>query len=143
MSELARIEIVVFLQTVDLFSYCKAEEILRISSIATERPVEVDETIYEANATADALYCVVRGGVDVSLPDGSTRRVRPLEAFGMEEILSGRLREGSATAVEPSLLVAFDADDLFDLLANNIDIVKALFRRFLGHGAAQPREARA
>jgi CRP-like cAMP-binding protein len=142
MSELARIEIVVLLQSVDLFSYCKADEILRISSIATERSVAAGDRVYEANARADNLYCVVRGGVVVTLPDGAERRIRPLEAFGVEEILSGRLREGSATATEDSLLVAMDAEDFFDLLANNVDIVKALFRKLVGRGASAHGEAR-
>lgn len=143
MSELARIEIVVFLQSVDLFSYCKAEEILRISTIATERSVERGETVYEANATADDLFCVVRGGVTVTSPNGNERRYRPLEAFGVEEILSGRLRDGTAAATEDSLLVAIDAEDFFDLLANNVDIVKALFRQFLGRDRSRRGEATA
>ncbi len=36
MTELARIEIVLFLREVELFQYCDAEEILRIASIAQE-----------------------------------------------------------------------------------------------------------
>ena len=37
MTELTRIQIVVCLQSCDLFSFCKAEEILRIAGIARER----------------------------------------------------------------------------------------------------------
>ena len=141
MSELARIEIVVFLQGVDLFSHCKAEEILRIAAIASERSVAAGETIYQANAASDALYCVVRGEVELASANGESRRVRPLEAFGVEEILSGRMREATARASTDGLLVAIDADDFFDLLANNVDIVKALFRRLLGRRAVAVAEA--
>ena len=49
MSELARIETVVFLQSVDLFSYCKAEEVLRIAAISQERSFEDGERIYSVN----------------------------------------------------------------------------------------------
>ncbi len=47
------------------------------------------------------------------------------------EILSGRLRTGSATAAAETLTLAIEADDFFDLLANNIEIVKALFRHLI------------
>ena len=51
--------------------------------------------------------------------------------FGATEILSGRLRNRSATAEQETLVLEIEADDFFDLLANNIEIVKALFRQLL------------
>ena len=131
MSELARIETVVFLQHVPLFSFCKAEEILRISAIAEEKPVTAEETVYEEGRPPDALYCVVRGTVTISGPDGTETRKGPLDTFGVEEILTGRLRGGTAVAEAESLLLAIDAGDLFDLLANNVEIVRSLFRQLL------------
>jgi CRP-like cAMP-binding protein len=50
---------------------------------------------------------------------------------GVEEILSGRLRRGTATASSDTLVLAIDAEDFFDLLSNNIEIVKSLFRIIL------------
>lgn len=131
MSELARIETVVFLQKVPLFSSCRAEEILRITAIVEERAVQAGETVYETRLPADALYCVVRGEVRVTLSDGGVRRIPPLGTFGVEELLTGRLRTGAAVAEADTLLLRIDADDLFDLLANNVEIVRALFRQLL------------
>ncbi len=131
MSELARIETVMFLQSADLFSACSAEEVLRISAIAHERRFAPGETIYEAKERATALYCVVRGGVRVEDPDGGSREVGPLGTFGVLEILSGRLRGARAVAGADTLILEIDAEDFFDLLANNIEIVKAIFRRLL------------
>ena len=51
-----------------------------------------------------------------------------MSTLGVIEILSGRLRGETVTARTDSLLLALAADDFFDLLANNIEIVKALFR---------------
>jgi CRP-like cAMP-binding protein len=126
--ELARIETIVFLQSVDLFSFCKAEEILRIAAIAGERRLAAGERIFDVNDPADCLYCVVQGEVRVDGPGDEERTVHPLGAFGVKEILSGRLRGGRAVTEVESLLLVISAEDLFDLLANNIDIVKALFR---------------
>ncbi|NHZ73628.1 MAG: cyclic nucleotide-binding domain-containing protein [Nitrospirae bacterium] len=131
MSELARIETVVFLQSVDVFSYCKAEEVLRIAAIAQERSVAAGEKIYSANEPAEAMFCVVRGSVKVEPGNGETKIVGPLATFGGVDILRSRLRTTSATAETDTLLLAIESDDLFDLLSNNIEIVKALFRHLI------------
>jgi CRP-like cAMP-binding protein len=130
-SELAHIETVVFLQSAELFAYCKAEEILRIAAISHERRFAAGEKIYEVNDPAKALYCVVQGEVTLDNPSGETRRVGPLGAFGANEILSGRLRRRAATTAAETLTLEIDAEDFLDLLCHNIEIVKALFRRFL------------
>ncbi len=55
----------------------------------------------------------------------------PLTTFGVKEILSGRLRTETATATSEALVLAIEAEDFFDLLSHNIEIVKALFRQLL------------
>lgn len=129
--ELTRIQAVVFLQSCDLFCYCRADEILRIAGIAQERRFRGGEKVYEQNGPADFLYCVVHGEVRLRGPGGDTRVVGPLQTFGVSEILCGRLRGEDAVAQTDSLVLAIEADELFDLLANNIEIVKALFRHLL------------
>lgn len=131
MSDLAQIETVVFLQSVDLFSFCKAEEVLRISSIAKERRFEQGERIFKEGDEADLLYCVVQGIVQMEAPDGASWMATPLTTFGVKEILSGRLRTETATATSDALVLGIEAEDFFDLLSHNIEIVKALFRQLL------------
>ena len=126
--QLAHIESIVFLQSVDLFSFCKAEEVLRIAAIAQEKPVAAGEIIYRANDLADSIYCLVRGEVELADVAGESRRMLPMQTFGVIEILSGRLRRETARAAGDALMLELKADDFFDLLANNIEIVKALFR---------------
>jgi len=131
LTELARIETVVFLQTVELLASCSAEQILRISAITRQHLLPAGEVIYREGGPADALYFVVRGQVSVLKSSGDERVLGAGQTFGVTEILSGRLRTGSATASEETLVLAIEADDFFDLLAHNIEIVKALFRQLL------------
>lgn len=133
MSELARIETVVFLQNVDIFSFCKAEEVLRIAAIAREKSFLEGERIFEPGDSADSLYCVVRGQVGLETSDGAVRGAGPLQTFGVLEILTGRLRSAAARADAETLVLAIEADDFFDLLAHNIEIIKALFRHLIPH----------
>jgi len=130
-SSLTRIEMVVHLQGVDLFAYCSAEQMVRIATIARERHFTPGEGVYELDDPAEAMYCVVEGTVELEGRGGATRNVGAREIFGAREILSDRLREEEARATERAVVLAIDAEDLFDLLSNNIEIVKALFRQLL------------
>jgi CRP-like cAMP-binding protein len=127
-SKLTSIEKVVFLESVVLFSYCTADELVRIEAIAEERRLDGGEVLYRADDPADALYCVVSGEISIEGSNGQRRAAGPTAPFGVSEILSGRLHQGTATATQESLLLAIGAEDFFDLLSNNIEIVKSLFR---------------
>ncbi len=137
MSELTSIEKVVFLESVVLFSYCTADQLVRIEAIAEVRRLESGEVVYRADEPTDALYCVVNGEVTIAESNGPRHTAGPTAPFGVKEILSGRLRQGTATATQESLLLEIGAEDFFDLLSNNIEIVRSLFRIVLDGRSAQ------
>jgi CRP-like cAMP-binding protein len=128
---------VVFLESVVLFSYCTADELVRIEAIAEEHRLDNGEVLYRADEPTDALYCVVSGEVTIAESNGQRKTAGPTAPFGVREILSGRLRQGTATATQDSLLLEIKAEDFFDLLSNNIEIVRSLFRIVLDGQAAQ------
>ena len=76
MAELTRIQAVVFLQSCDLFAFCKADEVLRIAGIVHERRFAEGQRIYERNGPADMLYGVVQGEVGVQDGVGTSARMR-------------------------------------------------------------------
>ncbi|MCU0234810.1 MAG: MFS transporter, partial [Thermoanaerobaculales bacterium] len=128
MAPMAQIEMMVFLQGVDLFGHCNAEEVLRLAAIAREERYEKGAVIFGRDDPADSLYCVVEGKVRLE-SDGETAAViGPGGRFGVLDILSGRPRLGGATAAGDCRLLVIEAEDFFDLLSNNIEIVRALFR---------------
>jgi CRP-like cAMP-binding protein len=133
---LPQIEKVLLLRGASLFHHCNAEAVVRIASIAAERRFEPGEDIYAIGDAADALYFVVKGKVAVEQADDVRRSLGPRETFGVQEILSGRLRGARASALEPTVTLAIEAEDFFDLLSHDIEIVKALFREVMAeHGS--------
>jgi HEAT repeat protein len=127
MAPMAQIEMMVFLQGVDLFANCNAEEVLRLAAIAGEESYAKDQVIYRRDETADKLYCVVEGRVRLEA-DGERRAVIGASGrFGVFDILSGRPRLSDAVATTETRLLMIEAEDFFDLLSNNIEIVRALF----------------
>ncbi|CAM2065317.1 Cyclic nucleotide-binding domain-containing protein [Sulfidibacter corallicola] len=135
MNTMAQIEIILFLREVKLFQYCSASEILGIAGIAHERVFPADQTIYLPGDPTEFLFCVVEGHIQLEQPDehgnSESKVLGPHEAFGHREILSGRLRRGTAIAQTETRVLTIDSEDFFDLMANNIEIVKALFRKML------------
>ena len=128
MAPMAQIEMMVFLQGVDLFSHCNAEEVLRLAAIANEQSFDKGEVIFQKDEPADSLYCVVEGRVRLDAGNEAGAVIGTSGRFGVLDILSGRPRLGDATAVSDCRVLAIEAEDFFDLLSNNIEIVRALFR---------------
>ena len=127
------------LQGVELFKFCSAEEIVRIAAISEQRAFAAGEQIYRAKDPARTLYCVVEGEVALESEGGDDElRLGPHDSFGVLEILSGRLRANHARATKDTLTLAISAGDFFDLLSNNVEIVKALFREVLGERPGSP-----
>jgi HEAT repeat protein len=128
-AQMAQIEKVVFLQGVDLFGSCNAEQLLQLAEIAADRQLETNQRIFERNEPATAMYCVVEGKIDLTSPDRAGIVVERGATFGVLDILSGQLRTRSAKAEAPCRVLEIEAEDLFDLLSLNIEIVRALFRQ--------------
>lgn len=133
MTELARIETAVVLQSIDFFDACTAEEILQIAAIARERVIAPGAELFRDRDAADTLYCLVRGGIELRGRNSHNETVGPLQAVGLFDVLSGRLHSATAVATTESLVLEIQADDFFDLLSNNIDVVKSLFRHLIRH----------
>jgi hypothetical protein len=127
MATMATIEMMVFLQGVDLFAHCTAEQVLRLAAIANEHSFSKGEVVFRQGEPPNALYCVVEGRVRLGDAEGGTI-VGTRGRFGVLDILSGRARSGDAVADTETRLLTIEAEDFFDLLSNNIDIVRALFR---------------
>ncbi len=137
MSNLAQIERVLFLQDVELFSHCEAAQIMRIAAIANEREFAAGDKVFSINDPSDAIHCVVKGSVMIENPAQQRVSVPEGSAFGVFDLLSGRLRTLNATVEIDTLTLAIEGDDFFDLLSNNIGIVRAL-ARFLSDRVSTP-----
>ena len=137
MTNLAHIERVLFLQGVELFSHCEAAQIMRMAAITGERQYAAGDTVFSVNDPSDAIHCVVKGSVRIDNATQQQVSVIQGSAFGVFDLLSGRLRTQTATAEADTLTLAIEDDDFFDLLSNNIGIVRAL-ARFLADRVQTP-----
>ncbi len=138
MKKMALIEKVVVLQGVDLFGTCNAEQVLQLASISNEIWFKPGGVIFQHNEPPDALYCIVEGKVDLAPQGGEAIRLGAGETFGVLDILRSQLRSNDATAATETHALTIEAEDFFDLMAINIDIVRALFRQLTDSGSDTP-----
>ena len=138
MKKMARIETIMFLREVELFHFCTAEEILRIAAIARLKRFREGDVIYKIGDTPEGMFCVVEGAARLS-DEGTVEIMDPGHAFGYVEILSGKRRGMQAVADVDTSVLFIEEEDFFDLLSNNIDIVKSLFRHMAEIFAAKQR----
>jgi CRP-like cAMP-binding protein len=140
MALMTQIETILFLRDIDLFQFCNSEELLSIAGIAKQSSFPAGTVIYDYNEPATALYCLVSGQVSLDRMHLSNEDISLPCAFGFRDILSGRLRDSKAVAGADCVVLAIETEDFFDLLANNIEIVKALFRKLSGAIEQQQKE---
>lgn len=115
------------LRKADIFSRATVEELLHLAAISREVRFAGGDQIFRRGEPADAIYILIGGRVEL---EGDARRDSPgpFEAVGLYEVLSDQRRAASARAAEETLALKIEAQDFFDLLSHNIEIVQGLFR---------------
>jgi len=103
--------------------------VLQLAAISHEIQFQSDEVVYRRNEPPEALFCIVSGEVDLTAPDREPVTVGPGETFGVLDLLRSQLRSRDATASSQAHVLIIEAEDFFDLLATNVEIVRALFRQ--------------
>jgi CRP-like cAMP-binding protein len=88
--------------------------------VARFSPLSFEEgsTIIRQGARGQRFYVVRSGAVEVWRNDERLARLGPGEAFGEIALLLDIPRTASVMAVEPTLLLALEAEDFRDLLAS-------------------------
>jgi CRP-like cAMP-binding protein len=127
--ELAIIEKVFLLQSIDLFSNAEAEALVRMANIASEEKYESGDIIQKEGDTADGFYVVVRGRITLK-SESLNRSDEAVEhqAFGILSVLDGEPLQFTAVCTEDSLILRIDSEDFFDHLTDDEEIVKGIVR---------------
>ena len=120
------------IRAVDLFSHATVEELLRLAAIATEVRFSAEEIVFREGDTADALYLVCQGTVELTRSMRTDKELAgPCQAFGLLSVLTRESRYFTAKAVHDTFALRIDAEDFFDLLSHNMEIVVSIFRIFV------------
>jgi CRP-like cAMP-binding protein len=111
------------------FGWIEAEDLRAIAMISEEVPIEKDTTIFEECASADSLYFLISGSVDLFFsvraetgPAGQKEyysgSINPGEAFGVSALIDPYRYTTTARASAPVQALRVDAIALRQLLEN-------------------------
>ena len=115
------------LRNVEIFSRATVEELFLLAAISSEIQLKAGQEIFREGEIADALYIIIEGKVELA---GSTFKevLGPHDAVGLYAVLADEARYASAKILEDTYALRIGAQDFYDLLSHNTEIVQSLFK---------------
>jgi len=132
--QLATIEKVFLLQSVELFTEAAPEELLHLAHIALEEEHREGQKIYVEGDSPNAFYILVRGRVHLkSRREQHEEEAIEHQAFGVLSVLVGEPHLYTASCLEDCLVLRVDAEEFFDHVADDVDMMKGIIRYLARH----------
>ena len=134
MAELNIVEKVIALEAVDLLKNLNPDQLARIATIAKEADYTPGAVILEPSRSADALYVVLDGTVEIATGEGAAATAGQNDVIGAWALFDAEPLQVTAKAVDDVKLLRIGRDDFYDLLSDNMEITASIFsilvRRF-------------
>ena len=121
---------VLLLQGNPLLTSASSGHLVRLAAIAREVPL-VPGTALVRDSDDLAIYFVVRGALRVEMPGATPVAARPGDAVGLYETLADVHAGAIIVVSEAGTALRIDGFDLFDLLADHVDLLQGLFSALL------------
>ncbi len=110
---------------VPLFAALDAAEVAEIMRYLRARSCERDEIVVRRGETADSIYFIVSGEVEVRMGDGA-KRLGPGDFFGEIAVLRGGERTATVVAMTDAKLLALGAHDLRHLMDRSPEMARRI-----------------
>jgi CRP-like cAMP-binding protein len=123
-------ERVLLLQGNPLLAKAASRHLVRLAAIAREVPL-VPGTALVRDSDDLAIYFVVRGALRVEMPGTTPVAARPGDAVGLYETLADVHAGATIVVSEAGTALRIDGRDLFDLLADHVDLLRGMFSALL------------
>lgn len=130
--DLATIEKVIFLKSVDIFEHATVEQLGRIAGLMEEENFAAGETIYKEGEPGNTLYVILSGRVLIEKNGSTLRELKAKEAFGTLEVLDFHPRAGTTKAIDQVRTLKLNGQQFYELLSLDIEMVQAVFRTLCG-----------
>ena len=115
-----------------LFARLNERELLRVMQVAEVIGYEAGEVVVREGDRGDELFIVLSGLVRIHKDEMVLLEIGPGDHFGEMALIRAAPRSATATAVEPSELIAIRRSDFFDILRKEHELAVKLLWQFLG-----------
>jgi len=131
------VEKILFLKGTSLFAGLSGEDLAPLARVATVTTFSTGDEIFTEGIPSHHFYVIISGLVALESQGKELRRIGPPETLGELAVLDGGPQDASACALQPTELLRVGAEELFELLHEQVQIAEALIRILAG----QVREA--
>ena len=118
-----------YVRGIGIFSEVPVEPLFQVASAAREVEFARGEIIFHEGEPADAFYVIVDGEVELRSAD-EVQMVGSGRSFGLYAVLAREPRRVSAKTLQATLVITIGAEDLYNLLSDNTEIVAGVLRYF-------------
>ena len=123
----------------ELFSQNSVEELYQLAAIAQEVEFPAQQVIYHEDDIGDAFYLLAQGKVECSSESLKTRNVAgPGESVGLHSALTREPRRSTAKALEDVFALAIGAEDFYNLLSCNTEMMASIVKYFVSKTGIAP-----
>ena len=120
------IERVLLLQSSPFLQHATGEQLLRLAAISREVPITEGTVLFGESAGA-AIYGMLSGELTVEIPGQPATTLDEGDIVGLYETLAGVPAQVKVTVKRSGSALRIGREELFDLLADNIDLLQGLF----------------
>ncbi len=115
------LDLILFLDKVDIFRELSLEELGQIAAIAETHQFEPGETLFRPGDPGDNAYIIVSGRIELFLEDERGRRqsltcLDPGTCFGEMALMDGEPRSAGAAVQEKALLMLLGREDFLRVM---------------------------
>ncbi len=121
-----------FIHGLELFSEASVEDLYKLAAIAQEVEFAAQQTLYQEDDIGDAFYLVVQGRVECFSEAKKIKIVvGPGGSVGVHSVLTREPRYASVKTLEDTFALAIGAEDLYNLLSSNPEIMVGIVKYFI------------
>ncbi len=125
---LLTIEKVMILKSVDIFSATPEEDLIEVANIVEEVEVKAGQDAIRKGEIGTSMYIIVEGKMKVHDNGREIAVLGRREVFGELAALDPEPRMATITALEDTDLFRLDEGPLYDLMAEQIEVVRGIIR---------------
>lgn len=120
------VEKLAFLRIVPLFRYASEDILLELAESLIELEVEKGKEIIKKDEFGSEMYIIVEGKVKVHDGNHTFAILEPRNIFGELAALAPEVRIASVTALEDSILIKIEHDNLYEIMGKSLGFVKGI-----------------
>jgi serine/threonine protein phosphatase PrpC len=103
------------LKKLPLFNYLDYQELLKVLNTGQTKSLKAGDLLVKEESEGNSMFVVSKGSIQIHKQDQKITVLGPGQAIGEMSLIANLPRSASATALEDSVVLEYQRQDLFDL----------------------------